>query len=265
MAAPTPWRGSNPCCRPKALTTPMARSGCRPTRACWAMRSSPSASGLHTAPMARWRPSWPRSTTPLVSATATCCAARTCAGDKSWWPTRSSTSRPSAPWKAIPLPLHAHRRPHGRPHRPARRPGPFAETSISGHLEPFTRHSARRAFWGTPLMTLGVVARIHWHALRLFLKRVPSSTSLLRLSASSHDEHHRINHPRHPRPACRCSGLGQAGCSGCSTSCNMVGSTSNGPMAATAAFRPRPSGHDDTPGVRATLRLTQLARVRAHR
>ena len=38
---------------------------------------------------------------------------------------------------------------------------------------PFTRHSARRAFWGTPLMTLGVVARIHWHALRLFLKRVP--------------------------------------------------------------------------------------------
>ena len=51
--------------------------------------------------------------------------------------------------------------------------GPLLKTSISGHLEPFTRHSARRAFWGTPLMTLGVVARIHWHALRLFLKRVP--------------------------------------------------------------------------------------------
>src|SRR5690606_16925030 len=42
--------------------------------------------------------------------------------------------------------------------------GPLLQTSISGHLEPFTRHSARRAFWGTPLMTLGVVARIHWHA-----------------------------------------------------------------------------------------------------
>ena len=51
--------------------------------------------------------------------------------------------------------------------------GPLLKTSISGHLEPFTRDSARRAFWGTPLMTLGVVARIHWHALRLFLKRVP--------------------------------------------------------------------------------------------
>ena len=51
--------------------------------------------------------------------------------------------------------------------------GSLLKTSISGHLEPFTRHSARRAFWGTPLMTLGVVARIHWHALRLFLKRVP--------------------------------------------------------------------------------------------
>jgi DUF1365 family protein len=51
--------------------------------------------------------------------------------------------------------------------------GPLLKTSISGHLEPFTRHSARRAFWGTPLMTLGVVIRIHWHALRLVLKRVP--------------------------------------------------------------------------------------------
>ena len=51
--------------------------------------------------------------------------------------------------------------------------GPLLKTSISGHLELFTRQSARRAFWGTPLMTLGVVARIHWHALRLFLKRVP--------------------------------------------------------------------------------------------
>lgn len=51
--------------------------------------------------------------------------------------------------------------------------GPLIQTSISGQLEHFTRHSARRAFWGTPLMTLGVVVRIHWHALRLFLKRVP--------------------------------------------------------------------------------------------
>lgn len=51
--------------------------------------------------------------------------------------------------------------------------GPLLQTSISGQLEPFTRASVRRAFWGTPLMTFGVVARIHWHALRLLIKRVP--------------------------------------------------------------------------------------------
>jgi hypothetical protein len=56
----------------KAWPTPTARSGCTPTRACWAMSSSRSASGTATGPTARWRPSWPRSTTPSASATATC-------------------------------------------------------------------------------------------------------------------------------------------------------------------------------------------------
>jgi len=33
--------------------------------------------------------------------------------------------------------------------------------------------SRRRALWAYPLMTFGVMARIHWQALLLFLKRVP--------------------------------------------------------------------------------------------
>ena len=51
--------------------------------------------------------------------------------------------------------------------------GPVIETSVSGTLEPATRQALRRAVWRYPAMTLGVVARIHWQALRLFLKRVP--------------------------------------------------------------------------------------------
>ena len=51
--------------------------------------------------------------------------------------------------------------------------GPLLQTRIGGTLEPLTRASARRAFRRMPLMTLMVVARIHWQALRLFLKRVP--------------------------------------------------------------------------------------------
>ena len=51
--------------------------------------------------------------------------------------------------------------------------GPVIETSVSGTLETATRASIRRALWRYPAMTFGVVARIHWQALRLFIKRVP--------------------------------------------------------------------------------------------
>ena len=50
--------------------------------------------------------------------------------------------------------------------------GPLLQTSVSGTLEPITTQALRRALLGYPLMTLAVVWRIHWQALRLFAKRV---------------------------------------------------------------------------------------------
>ena len=51
--------------------------------------------------------------------------------------------------------------------------GPLLLTSVSGSAVPVTSASAARAFFGYPLMTAGVVARIHVQALRLWLRRVP--------------------------------------------------------------------------------------------
>ncbi|MFZ2386610.1 MAG: DUF1365 domain-containing protein [Polaromonas sp.] len=50
--------------------------------------------------------------------------------------------------------------------------GPLLQTSVSGTLLPLSPRTQRRALWGYPAMTLAVMARIHWQALRLWLKRV---------------------------------------------------------------------------------------------
>ena len=50
--------------------------------------------------------------------------------------------------------------------------GPLLETSVSGRLEPATPASVRKALWRYPAMTLGVIARIHLQAVRLWFKRV---------------------------------------------------------------------------------------------
>ena len=51
--------------------------------------------------------------------------------------------------------------------------GPLLLTSINGSAETLSDRQCLRAFFGYPLMSFGVVARIHWQALRLWIKRVP--------------------------------------------------------------------------------------------
>ena len=51
--------------------------------------------------------------------------------------------------------------------------GELLRTSLSGRFEPAGLGAQLRALLGFPLFSLGVIARIHWHALRLWLARVP--------------------------------------------------------------------------------------------
>ena len=51
--------------------------------------------------------------------------------------------------------------------------GPLLLTSISGNLEPASDTGLAYAFLRFPLMTLGVIVRIHWQAAKLFIKGAP--------------------------------------------------------------------------------------------
>lgn len=62
---------------------------------------------------------------------------------------------------------------HGHPAEVTQGLQPLMRTSIGGHLYPLTAASALAALCAQPLLTLGVVARIHWQALLLWRKRVP--------------------------------------------------------------------------------------------
>ena len=50
--------------------------------------------------------------------------------------------------------------------------GPLLETSVNGELETLTPKSIHKALWRYPMMTLGVIARIHFQAFKLWRKRV---------------------------------------------------------------------------------------------
>lgn len=47
------------------------------------------------------------------------------------------------------------------------------QTSISGYLETLGRATLWKAMISMPFLTFGIMARIHWQALRLWLKKVP--------------------------------------------------------------------------------------------
>jgi DUF1365 family protein len=56
------------------------------------------------------------------------------------------------------------------------RDGPLLITSLSGRFVPASIATAWRTLLRYPLFTLGVIARIHWHALILWWRRVPFHT-----------------------------------------------------------------------------------------
>ena len=60
---------------------------------------------------------------------------------------------------------------------------PLLETWISGAVVPITPNTAKRLVWQYRFFTLGVIARIHWQAVKLWMKHVPFFTKPARSDA----------------------------------------------------------------------------------
>ncbi|NBX56373.1 MAG: DUF1365 domain-containing protein [Betaproteobacteria bacterium] len=54
--------------------------------------------------------------------------------------------------------------------------GLLISTSVSGRLQTLNACALRRVWWANPMHSLGVIARIHWQALWLWLKHIPLVT-----------------------------------------------------------------------------------------
>ena len=85
--------------------------------------------------------------------------------------------------------------------------GAVLQTSVSGSLHPFSPGLLRKTWLSMPVLTFGIMARIHWQALRLWLHKVPffskppapdqtvtvvetRSASSFQFSGSSHHDSH---------------------------------------------------------------------------
>jgi len=80
--------------------------------------------------------------------------------------------------------------------------GLLIATTMTGRRRPLTDRALIAAALSMPLLTLKVVAAIHWEALKLWLKRVPltrkpdAGPGVLVLRAEAKDGHRRVPHPR---------------------------------------------------------------------
>ena len=58
-------------------------------------------------------------------------------------------------------------------HSAGRPPLPLSAAALKDVQAAWSAANLRRAFWRMPLLTLGVITRIHWQAFKLWLKGVP--------------------------------------------------------------------------------------------